>query len=310
MELDFLAKGDLLQENTAYIVVGPTASGKSKFAYWLANKLSGAIVNADSMQVYDCLKTLTASPTLEQCNNIPHYMYNFLNPIMHYSVAAYLSDLEKVLKTLRNKQLSPIIVGGTGMYINSALNGISQIPEISSKNKEKAFYLLEKYGAEELYNMLLKIDDKPFPNSPNDRQRILRAYEVYLESGKPISYFKKFRTKSLLKEYNVKILYIKPDRSRLYQLIENRFWKFIEGEVLEEVEDFRKKYPDVKTSISKALGLKELECYLNNQLTLEEAVATATKKTRNFAKRQYTWFNNQLPKNIEIITPPNCNDNS
>jgi len=281
-------------EKQAYIIVGPTASGKSEFAMNIAQKLSSAIINADSMQVYMGLEILSSSTSLEDKKNIPHLLYNFFTTSESYSLGKYISDLDSSLGGFSG---IPVIVGGTGMYINAALNGMIQIPEITKDTKNIIKQELEKSGVSGLFKLLEKLDNLSADNlKPYDKQRITRALEVCLQTGKSILSFRENISDPILKNYKLNIFYLKPEREFLYNLINNRFKKFVEMGAIEEVRKLKDKHQNFSTSAFKAIGSEEFSKFLDGEISLEDAINLAQQKTRNYAKRQYTWFNNQLQR--------------
>lgn len=289
-------------QDTIIIICGPTASGKSRFALDMAKEINGAIINADSMQVYNCLPIITASPSDSDKKQAPHFLYNFLSPDSHYSVANYVEDCAKAIIESRRDNLVPIITGGTGMYINALMNGLSSIPEIDQTHREEIVSLVNKYGIKFLYDKLAEIDPEAASRlNPSDTQRIIRSYEVKSFTGKSILEFRQKNEPSILSGFNVKTYYIKPERKILYEICDSRFISITSNGGIEEVEKFNKAYPHLKTGPAKALGVSELSLYLSKMLSLEDAIKLAQTKTKQYAKRQLTWFNNQISWPHEVI---------
>jgi tRNA dimethylallyltransferase len=284
----------------SYIIVGPTASGKSEFAINLAAKLSGVVINADSMQVYKGLEILSSSPSEIDKENTKHLLYNFFSLEENYSLGKYITNLANSLSSIT---VPSVIVGGTGMYINAAINGIVKIPEISLDVKNTINEEFENSGVEGLFSMLQKTD----PNSalhlkPSDKQRIVRALEVYFQTGKSIISFKDNISDPILKNYKLSIIYLRPKREFLYDIINSRFEKFVKMGAIEEVKKLKDKYDNISSSAFKAIGALEFSKFLDAEISLDDAINLSQKKTRNYAKRQYTWFNNQLSsENLTII---------
>jgi tRNA dimethylallyltransferase len=278
-----------------YIICGPTCSGKSQLAMKIAKSIGGALINADSVQIYDELQILSASPSLEDKTLVPHFLYNFLAASKKYNVADYVKDCERTIEICYQKNLLPIIVGGTGMYINALMEGISLMPVVSQATKDKIDEIISVKGLDYLYSLLEQCD--PIMASKlekNDKQRIARSYEIYLQTGKSILEFRAQKEKSIFSNYNVKTIYLKPERQFLYNSCNERFLKIIQHGALEEAMRFQEKYKNISHGVIKALGFKELMQYSKNEICLEEAVYKAQTSTRNYAKRQYTWFNNQI----------------
>ncbi len=285
-----------------YIICGPTASGKSSIALKLAEDINGCIINADSMQVYSSIEILTASPSKTDKKEIPHLLYNFIPPEAQYSVANFIEDASKALNTaLENNQI-PIFTGGTGMYINSLLNGISEIPEIPKFVREDTEEIIKEKNLEFLFKELEILDPAVAATlNKNDSQRIIRAYSVVKFTGNSILSYRNADKKSLLQNFDIKILYINPDREFLYKTCNERFISLVQNGAIEEVKDFTSKYGDIKTGAAKALGFQELKSYINKEISKEDAISLAQIKTRQYAKRQQTWFNNQLKHPHDII---------
>lgn len=279
----------------AYIICGTTCSGKSQFAVKLAQSIGGALINADSVQVYDGLYTLSASPAFADKNSAIHFLYNFLSPTIKYNVSDYVKDCRKIIESFSKKDLAPIIVGGTGMYINSLMEGISLIPEVSSEIKDQIAEIIESKGIAHVHSLLEKLDPIMANKLPqNDKQRITRSYEIYLQTGKSILEFQAIKEDSVLKEYEVETIYLKPERQFLYKNCNERFLRMLENGALEEALKFHENYPSISHGVVKALGFKELISYSKNEISMDEAILRSQTATRNYAKRQYTWFNNQI----------------
>jgi len=289
-----------MTKNKIIIISGPTASGKSGLGLELAKKINGVIINADSMQVYKGLPILSAQPNLEEQKQIPHFLYSVLEPTQNCSVGIWL-DLVKneIEKALAQNQV-PIIVGGTGMYISKLIDGISLIPEVSEKVRKETSDLYEKIGYEEFYKLAKNIDEIAVGNlNKNDKQRLTRVYEVFQETNSKLSDLQKLENQKLYEAEQFFHININPkSREQLYDNCNKRFIQMLENSAIEEVESFMQKYPEV---VNKTLGLEELILLIQNKISKQEAIKTATQKTRNYAKRQLTWFRNQFDKkNLEI----------
>ncbi|MDX1923988.1 MAG: tRNA (adenosine(37)-N6)-dimethylallyltransferase MiaA [Rickettsiaceae bacterium] len=279
--------------NSAIIICGPTASGKTAAANLIASKINGAIINADSMQIYKDLEIITSSPS--QNNASTHLLYNFLEPSFRYSVAAYTKDVQSALNFCKDKGLVPIITGGTGLYIKGLVEGISEIPEISQNSKNMVNEILANGGTSALSRELRKLDPEMAAKlSENDTQRISRSLGVFIETGKSISDFQKNKSEPVLSSYALQTLYLRPERGFLYSLCEKRFDDMINNGAIEEVEIFCKKYPDLARGAVNSLGFSRIKSYLYGKASRQHAVNLAKQDTRNYAKRQYTWFNNQI----------------
>lgn len=282
--------------NNIIIICGPTASGKSKFALEIAKKYNGAIINADSMQAYKGLEILTSSPNLADKNSISHHLYNYLELDLAFSVAKYQKAALNVIESVTKSGYLPIIVGGTGLYINALINGINIIPAIDKQIRIEAEDLLDKIGKEEFFRRLIAMD--PLVSGTiniADRQRMIRAYEVIKQTGKSIRYFQSSKIEKPLSHYTISSIMLSPAREFLYQICNDRFLYMIKSGAMEEVKNCLD--DDIRI---KPLGFMELSSFFRGEISLEEAIIFAQNKTRQYAKRQVTWFNNQLKEKSVI----------
>ncbi len=288
--------------NRAIIICGPTASGKSQFAHVLASKYNGEIVNADSMQIYKQLKIITSSPLEEQKLELKYHLYNFLDIDKHFSAADYANMAQEEIEIINKKGKIPFVVGGSGMYIDMLLNGYSTMPSMDIGVREKVKALYKELGAIGFFQLLKKVDPEVANIlNVNDKQRVQRAYEVLSQTGKSILHFQSQGRHKLLENYQFTTLYIRPKRELLYEMCNKRFKEFINNGAIDEAKYILDNYPNLDVSGAKALGLKELMSYLKGQITIENAVELASAKTRQYAKRQCTWFSHQLKEKTEII---------
>lgn len=294
------------------VICGPTASGKTALSIELAKQINGEIISADSMQIYKYMDIGSAKPTIEEMQGIKHYMLDFVEPDKRYSVAEYKLEAEKCIEEILSKNKVPIIVGGTGLYIDSLIYGIefSDI-KIDEEYRKYLEELCEKEGLETLYTMAVKIDSKAMETiSKNDKKRIMRVLEIYHETGKTKTEQEIESRKNEVK-YNYKVYAINWDREKLYQRINKRVDLMIESGLIEEVKELLSKYENMPTAIQ-GLGYKEIKLYLDGGLTKEEAIEKIKMETRRYAKRQFTWFRknkqtiwidgeNSIQTNINII---------
>lgn len=281
--------------NKIIIIGGPTASYKSEVALRLANEFNGEIINADSMQIYHDLPILSAQPTKADKEKCPHYLYGCVNAGINYSVAEWLSECTKIINFLHQQKKIPIVVGGTGLYINSLVKGLAEIPAIEDTTKNYCQEQLAKYGYEWVYNFLATIDQQIFEKiHPNDKQRILRAYEVYTQTNITIFAHHK-QTKAPFNEGQFYYIISDLNREELYSRCDQRIKLMLKLGAVEEVKDFAKQNLNPKLSIFNTIGVKPLLQFLEKELSLDQALNLWQQETRNFAKRQVTWFKNQLP---------------
>ena len=294
------------------VICGPTASGKTSLSIELAKKINGEIISCDSMQIYKDMNIGTAKVTEEEMQGIQHYLIDFVSPDVRYSVANYKNDAEKAIETIIDKGKIPIIVGGTGLYLDSLIYGI-EYPEIKfdEKYREKLENEIEENGLEYLYSKAKEIDEQAMQKiSINDRKRIIRVLEIYHATGKNKTE-QEIESRKKEVKYDYKIFAINMDREKLYERINIRVDKMIENGLIEEVEDLQKKYNHFPTAMQ-GLGYKEVVEYLQNQITRDEMIEKIKQESRRYAKRQLTWFRknkqtiwldglSEKENNIEII---------
>ncbi len=274
-----------------YFVLGPTASGKSKFALSLAKKLNGEIINADSMQIYKELSILTARPTIHDQKKINHHLYGFVKGDIRFNVQKWCEEASKKINYLVDKNTTPILVGGTGLYIESLINGIVSIPFIPEKVKKESEKMILKFGKENFFNLVKELDFDATKNiSPNDIQRMRRIWEVNFFTKKKFSDWKQNKNKKLINLGDYKILLFLPDRKENYKRVDNRTHLMIEEGAIDEVENLLKLNYNNSLPIMKAHGVPEIQSYLNNDLSIEECVYKIQQVTRNYVKRQHTWW--------------------
>lgn len=290
------------------IICGPTASGKSSLSMKVADKLNSVIINADSIQLYKELRILTASPSESDQKNVRHLLYNFLLSNKKFSVADYLVIAKEQINDSLSKNIIPIITGGTGLYINAIINGITSLPDNNPEIREQAENIIKKNGISYLYEMLLKLDPAASVLNSSDKQRIIRRYEVIIATGKSIDYFQKLKTEMPFPDAKFHIIYLRPSREFLHMCCNNRFENMINLGAIHEVKEFRSFSPDFNWGATKAIGFKELSDYLQGDIDLDQAKLLASAKTRQYAKRQVTWFNNQLKITNQQYTYSNLNE--
>ncbi len=280
---------DLSFDQTPIIVIsGPTGIGKSKLAISLAKKINGVIINADSMQIYKELKIISSQPSDRDKKIISHELYGIKSIYQKFSVMDWLELVEKKLDIIFNKNKIPIIVGGTGMYIKSAINGISKIPKVDNEVFEECSKLFDKIGLLEFRKLVEKVD-KDFTEKNIDKQRLIRAYSVYLQTGKAIS--KWYKSSNINKIYNTFFsILLEQDREKNYQNCENRFEEFINKGAIAEVKFLKDKNFDRSLPGFKCLGVNWILKYLEKEITLEDAILLSKRDTRRYIKRQLTWF--------------------
>lgn len=278
------------------ILCGTTASGKTKYAVELAQKIDGVIINCDSMQVYKEIPILTAQPSKEEREDIPHKLYGVIECGVEFNVARWIELAAEEIKIAITAGKTPILVGGTGMYIKLLLEGISPIPKISANTKEVVKEYKHKYNQEQLYEKLMQLDPSTANSlKPNDQQRVQRALEVILETKKSLVEWQELKQAPLFLPEEYYLIRIKRPREIIYKAINERFLGMVNNGVIDEVSNLYHSKGD--RSLPRAHGLPEIISYLKGEVTLENAIQRSQQITRNYAKRQTTWFNNQLSFN-------------
>ena len=271
------------------LISGPTASGKSEFAVKLAKKINGEIINADSMQIYKEIKILNTRPNKKLTNEIKHHLYGFHTVSKKFSVGHWLKLSEKIIQNLFKKNKTPIVVGGTGLYFKSLINGLVKIPKIPGNLRKKIISYQNKIGQKKFFDELVKLDPKcRILINPSDTQRSIRAFEVKKFSG--ISLFEWFKkTKSNYTSNQFVKIYLDFPRKIILRRIETRCRKIIGKESINEVKKFNKLKIRKSLSSNKIIGIEETTDYLNKKIDLKQLQEKISIKTRQYAKRQATW---------------------
>ena len=282
------------KQSKIILISGPTASGKSNFAIKVAKKINGEIINADSMQVYKKLRILTARPNKEEQKNIKHHMYGVIDLNQQFTTGQWLKTAIKKIKEIKKRKKTPILVGGTGLYFQSLINGLVEIPEIPFNFRNKIRLIQKKEGQKKFYKKLLKIDPMSKDKfDPNDTQRTIRAFEV--KSFTKISMYEWLKkTKSGFKCDEFLKLYINFKREDLIKRISIRSRKMIEEGAIKEVKKFIKSKIKKDLNVNRVIGIDELTQYLNEKINLDQAHELISIKTRQYAKRQATWARSRM----------------
>ena len=292
---------------TIVLLFGPTASGKSKLAIVLSRILNGEIINADSMQVYKELKILTSRPSSSDVKKIGHHLYGIISVKKNFSTGAWLGIATKKIKSILKKKKIPILVGGTGLYFKALVDGFVQIPDIPMLLRKKIRKYHKKIGQKKFYNELLKLDPK-VKNFivKSDSQRSIRAYEVKKFTKKSLYDWIK-NTEPTFNPNLFKKFFIHPSKDFLLQQINLRINKMFEQGVKEEVRKFLKLkiYPDL--SANKIIGIQEIKDHLEKKITINEVKNLIQIRTRQYAKRQFTWARGKM-SSWKIINPKNYKD--
>lgn len=272
------------------VICGPTASGKTALSIQLAKKIDGEIVSADSMQIYEDMDVGTAKPSIEEMEGIKHYLIGNVSPTVRYSVANFKKDAINAINEIIQKGKTPIIVGGTGLYVDSLVQGIEyDDTEIDLEYRNQLEEVAKEYGLDYLYNKAIQIDPTAMEKiSNNDKKRIFRVLEIYHATGKTKT-MQEYESKQKENPYDYKVFAIDMDREKLYERINKRVDIMIANGLVDEVKKLISKYSELPTAIQ-GLGYKEVVLYLNNEITYDEMVEKIKLETRHYAKRQLTWF--------------------
>ncbi|TGT58897.1 tRNA (adenosine(37)-N6)-dimethylallyltransferase MiaA [Mesorhizobium sp. M00.F.Ca.ET.170.01.1.1] len=279
----------------AILIAGPTASGKSALALDLAERNSGVIVNADSMQVYSVLDVLTARPSTTEMARVPHLLYGHVHPSSAYSTGAWLRDVSKLIADGVLSGQPVIFAGGTGLYFRGLCEAISDMPDIPPSVRERWRSKLKEQGAEQLHRVLMREDPAVATQlKPTDSQRIVRALEVLDASGRSILEWQAGRGQPLIDRDSARLLMIEPDRAELVARIDARFDQMLDKGALDEVRQLMALDLDPDLPAMKAIGVRELQAAMAGHISYPEAIERAKIATRQYAKRQMTWFRHQL----------------
>jgi tRNA dimethylallyltransferase len=289
---DYSREGAGLIHN-AILIAGPTASGKSALALRLAKAHDALIVNADSMQVYDVLRVVTARPDDHDLQAAPHRLYGHVQPVIAFSTGAWLRDVSRLAAEEGGRRF--IFVGGTGLYFRGLVEGFAEMPDIPAHIRDRWRYKLHEEGPEKLHR-ILRVEDPEVGMMlrPSDGQRIVRALEVLESSGRSIAHWQAESRPPLIDRASATFQVIETDRATLIERINKRFDRMVEEGALGEVERLLALRPDPAVPAMKAIGVRELGEVLADRMPLADAVERAKIATRQYARRQSTWFRNQF----------------
>ena len=282
----------------ALVIAGPTASGKSALALRLAEEVDGVLINADSMQVYRELRILTARPSDGDLRRAPHRLYGVLAGDQPCSAGRWRGmAVEEIRNALASRKL-PIVVGGTGLYLKALMEGLARVPLVSAEIREEVSALYDRLGGEAFSEALATHDPESATRlHPNDRQRLIRAWEVVQATGRPLPAWQREPAGEDELPCGFQTLTILPDRAFLYHCCDARFATMIEDGALDEVRALMELGYASRLPVMKSLGVAELSAYLRGEVSLVEATKVAQMKTRRYAKRQLTWLRHQMPSN-------------
>ena len=281
----------------AFLIAGPTASGKSAVALALAQKLDGIIVNADSMQVYRDLRVLTARPNASEEGQAPHELFGCIDGAVNFSAGRWLVEARAIASRIFAQGVPAIFVGGTGLYFRALTQGFSEIPPVPEDVRSRVRAEAEPFESPSLYAQLAARDPATADRlRPSDRQRILRALEVFAATGRPLASFQGARQAPLLEPGQWAGLFLAPDREVLNSAIDTRFDAMLKAGALEEAAALAARKLDPALPVMRAHGAPHLIAHLKGELSLEEAASRSMLDTRRYAKRQFTWARHQMPE--------------
>jgi len=284
-----------MHKPTAILIAGPTASGKSALALALAEKIGGIIVNADSMQVYRDLRVITARPTPAEEARVPHRLYGHVDAGENYSVGRWCRDVGTVLAEIERQGRVAILVGGTGLYFKALTTGLAAVPPIPAEIRGQVRARMASEGAAALHGELARLDPVTAQRLMlNDRSRIARALEVVLATGRSLTDWHREGLPALVDSARAAKIFLTCERKQLVARIEARFAAMLEAGALDEVRALERRQLDPLLPAMKAHGVPWLIRHLHGEISLDEAAAGAIMDTRRYAKRQLTWFRNQM----------------
>ena len=278
------------------LISGPTASGKSRLALDIAEKVGGVVINADSMQIYNTISLITARPSNKDMDTIPHFLYGYIDPKIRYSVGEWVSDVESLINFLIKINKIPIIVGGTGLYFAALFGEISEIPEITAKTRLKWEEIKEHKGTQALFDKLKELDPKSAATiNSTDTTRIIRALEVFDDTGKSIRDWQLSPGKPIINKSMSKMIYLCPPRNVIDDNIIKRTSEIIGNDQLyEEIKLLSSKKISDSYPIMKAIGVKDTIAYLEDEISIEILNDRIITDTKRYVKRQLTWARKKM----------------
>jgi tRNA dimethylallyltransferase len=292
--------GNPVNDIDAILITGPTASGKSALAVELAKQHGGEVINADSMQVYDTLRVLTARPADDDMKDVEHHLYGHVSAGQTYSTGLWLKDISRLLLRLKDKRRMPVVVGGTGLYFKALTGGLSDMPEVPAEIRAMFRKRLAEEGAELLHRELGDLDPTMAASlNPQDGQRIVRALEVLEATGKSIGAFQRQSGPTIVDANRAYKIVVLPDRSVLQTRINARFETMLETGAVDEVRALLALRLPPEMPVMKAIGVAQISAMIEGRMDRAEVIETAAAATRQYAKRQMTWFRNQMDESWE-----------
>lgn len=290
--------------NPAILIHGPTASGKTALAIELARLLDGEVVNADSMQVYADLRLISARPTKDEMGDIPHHLFGHVDAATRYSTKDWMEAAAKKIAAIERRGKIPILVGGTGLYFLSVIQGLSEVPPVPEDIRADVRQIAQDEGADGLRARLMPVDPETAERlGTGDKQRLGRALSVWMATGKPLSAYHGKRSAPVLNDGEWLGIALTPPRTRLYQRIDRRFDGMLMQGAVEEARTLVGRGIDAELPCMKAHGVPWLAAFIRGEIGPELAAENAKRDTRRYAKRQFTWIGRQFPFWPRIPSP-------
>ena len=282
---------NFLPAKPIYAIVGPTASGKTALGVELALRIGGEIINCDSVQIYKEIQIATAKPSDEEMRGVPHHLIDYVSPNVNYTAADWAKDATAKIYEIEAGGNIPILVGGTGFYLRSLRKPFFESPKTDKKLRERLTKIKNERGAEHLYKILQKVDKvSAYNNYQRDYVRVMRALEVYFQTGKPMSAMQSQQTEPPEFTNRIEIFALNPERETLYEKINRRAEIHFENGLVDEVKHLRETGVKDETNALGAHGYRRVCEYLRGERTLEGAIEKTKQDVRNYAKRQMSWF--------------------
>ncbi len=296
-----IINSDYKPQKPVIIIGGTTASGKSALAIDLAKSLNGVIINADSMQIYKDLPIISACPSADDMKQTPHKLYQILNHNQECSAGKWCELVATEIKSAWAESKLPIVVGGTGMYIKSLIDGLSPVPDIAEDVRNEVRSLTEQNDTPTLHKLLEDFDPETAARlKANDTQRICRAIEVYKSTKRPLSEWRKQANIKAIPEAEYFIITILPPKDELYPACDARFAEMLKSGAIDEVKNAINNGASDNSAMFNSLGAKQIYAYLQGKMSIKEAEELSCRQTRQYAKRQTTWFKNQIKADLAI----------
>jgi tRNA dimethylallyltransferase len=279
------------QEKTIYAIVGPTASGKTALGVELALRVGGEVINCDSVQIYKCIQIATAKPTEEEKRGVPHHLIDYVDPNINYTAMDWARDAAEKIVEIEARSRVPILVGGTGFYLRTLRQPLFESPKTDETLRERLRAIQARHGAEHLHRMLARVDsDTASKLPPRDYVRVIRALEVYFQTGERLSAQQPHRIAAPEFADRIKLFVLSPPRDELYAKINARTEQHFASGLVDEVKQLLAAGVKDNTNALGAHSYRRVCEYLRGERELESAIERSKQDVRNYAKRQLTWF--------------------